>query len=118
MELSEREIRERETERLIEEIRTVASATTNPSGAYGTSAYGAGAYGGHWWNHPSEFLDGQTPLDAMRAGDEAAVRGWVAWCYKRTEESVQRHRADPEYMARIDRKAAELRAARTAPASA
>ena len=95
----EADLRARETERLVEEIR---AATVRGPDPYA------------WWEHPSDILGGRTPTEAMEDDDEAAVRDLIAYWYRRSEEAAERLRNDPVAMERIERKSAELRAARSA----
>jgi hypothetical protein len=67
---------------------------------------------GAWWDHSYDELAGRTPTEALAAGDDEAVLQLIDEWYRRSEESAERHRSDPEFMDRIERKSAELRAAR------
>lgn len=67
-----------------------------------------------WWNHPWDELGGRTPTQALRDGDELAVRGIIDLAYQRSEEAAERLGQDPELVERIERKAAELYARRSA----
>ena len=92
MELSEIESQRREdaTALLIEELR-------------------AGRPG--YWNHPYEQLGNRTPTEALADGDEAAVRELIAEGYRRSEESAERHRQDPEFMKMLRSRSSLLRTA-------
>jgi hypothetical protein len=63
-----------------------------------------------WWNRVYEELDGRTPTEALAAGDEQQVRDLIDRWYEQTEATVERLKNDPEFVATIERQAAELHA--------
>jgi hypothetical protein len=62
----------------------------------------------HWWNRPYESLDGRTPTEALNAGDETQVRDLIAAWYRASEDAAERLKQDPDFVAMIERRAAEL----------
>jgi PAS domain-containing protein len=67
-----------------------------------------------WWNRPFEELAGRTPTEALEAGDEEAVVELIERWYRRSEESADQVRSDPEFMEMLERRSEELRALRSA----
>ena len=64
-----------------------------------------------WWNHRRyPELGDRTPTQAWLAGDEDAVRALVDKWYAETQEAVEEHRGDPDFLSMIRRKADALRA--------
>ncbi len=62
-----------------------------------------------WWNFSvHEDLGGQTPTQAWLAGDADAVRAVVEKWYAATIDAQRRTAADPEMMAMLRRRLAEL----------
>ena len=63
-----------------------------------------------WWNHQSyPELGNRTPTQAWLAGDEEGVRQLVDKWYADTQEGIDQHRRDPEFMAMLRRKAESFR---------
>jgi len=90
------------TERLLDEMRT----GSRPAGH---GAVTLGTYGRAWWDRKHERLGDRTPTEAIKAGDEAAVRSLIAEWYRASEIGGERRRNDPEFTALIRDKAEALR---------
>jgi hypothetical protein len=69
-------------------------------------------------NRPYDDLGGRSLHEVWISGDHEAVERWLDTQYARTEAIVEQHRADPTYMAMIERRVAENAAARAAAAEA
>jgi PAS domain-containing protein len=67
-----------------------------------------------WWNRPFDELAGRTPTEALEAGDEQAIMELIDYWYRRSEESAEQVRSDPEFMEMLERRSKELRALRSA----
>jgi hypothetical protein len=63
-----------------------------------------------WWNHQSYVeLGNRTPTQAWLDGDEDGVRNLVDKWYADTQDGIDLHRQDPEFMAMLRRKAQGFR---------
>ena len=64
-----------------------------------------------WWNHRSySELGDRTPTQAWLAGDEEDVRKLIDHWYEESQEAVDRHLGDPEFMMAIRHKMQTLHA--------
>jgi len=61
-----------------------------------------------YWDRRYDELAGRTPAETLADGDADAVRELIAAQYRRSEQSADRLRQDPEFVAWLEERRSEV----------